>query len=291
MNEFVWRGSVVYDFQFLKFHPTLLLNLSPIFAMSKNSILSPQTSPLPPIGQPFIKLAQVDSTNNYAMGLIHEGMATHGTAVFAWHQLAGRGQRGKTWISEPGQNITLSLILTPPPGLKPFILSAIIALSCREFIESYAKSEVYVKWPNDIYWRDRKAGGILIENLVSGIESKWSVAGMGININQVSFPDETNRPVSLKQITGKSFDPELLSKELCSIIDKRFNSYEPSSILAEYNENLLFKGQKVKLKSGQVTFETIIKGVNESGELVTCDVCERTFREVTWVMENPKQGD
>ncbi len=253
--------------------------------------MSSQTPPLPPIGQPFIKLAQVDSTNNYAMGLIHEGMATHGTAIFAWHQSAGRGQRGKTWISEPGQNITLSLILTPPPGLKPFILSAIIALSCRELIESYAKSEVYVKWPNDIYWRDRKAGGILIENLVSGIESKWSVAGMGININQVSFPDETNRPVSLKQITGKSFDSEVLSKELCSLIDKRFKSYESSSILAEYNENLLFKGKKVNLKSGQVTFETIIKGVNDSGELITYDVCERIFREVRWLMENPKPGD
>lgn len=254
--------------------------------MSKNSILSQQTSPIPPIGQPFIKLAQVDSTNNYAMGLVHEGMATHGTVVFARHQSAGKGQRGKTWISEPGQNITLSLILTPPPGLKPFLLSSMIALSCREFVDAYAKSEVYVKWPNDIYWRDRKAGGILIENLVTGIESKWSVAGIGLNINQVSFPDETNRPVSLKQITGKSFDPEELAIALCSVIDKRFNSYDPSSILAEYNEHLLFKDQKVKLKSGQVTFETIIKGVNESGELITQDVCERTFREVTWLMGN-----
>lgn len=254
--------------------------------MSKNSILSPQTSPLPPIGQPFIKLAQVDSTNNYAMGLIHEGMATHGTAVFARHQSAGKGQRGKTWISEPGQNITLSLILAPPQDLKPFILSAIIALSCRDLIDAHAKSEVYVKWPNDIYWRDRKAGGILIENLISGIHSRWSIAGMGININQVNFPDETNRPVSLKQITGKSFDPEELALDLCALIENRLNNYETRSILAEYNEHLLFKDQKVRLKSGQVTFETIIKGVNELGELITYDVCERTFREVTWLMEN-----
>lgn len=254
--------------------------------MSKNSILSSYTSPLPRIGHPFIKLAQVDSTNNYAMGLIHEGMATHGTAVFALHQFAGRGQRGKSWLSEPGQNITQSVILTPPPGLKPFILSAIIALSCRELIEKYAKSEVSVKWPNDIYWRDRKAGGILIENLVSGMHSKWSVAGMGININQVSFTGETHRPVSLKQITGKSFDPELLAIELCAVIDRRFNNHESSSILSEYNEFLYLKDQQVKLRSGQVTLETIIKGVNESGELITYDVCERTYREVTWLIEN-----
>ncbi|MGZ5246660.1 MAG: biotin--[acetyl-CoA-carboxylase] ligase [Flavitalea sp.] len=248
--------------------------------------MSPQTPPLPAIGQPFIKLAHVDSTNNYAMGLVHEGMATHGTVVFALHQSAGKGQRGKSWVAEPGQNITLSVILAPPSELQPFILSAIIALSCRELVDFYAKSEVYVKWPNDIYWRDRKAGGILIETLVSGKQLKWSVAGMGININQVSFPDETNRPVSLKQITGKFYDPEELAIELCIIINRRFKNYQASEILAEYNQHLLFKDQKVRLKSGQITFETTIKGVNESGELITFDVCERTFREVTWLMEN-----
>ncbi len=282
MNLF--GGLYKFPYQFLKFSPTLLLNLSPIFAMSKNSTLSAQTPSTHPIGQPFIKLAQVDSTNNYAMGLAHEGLASHGLAVFAEHQSAGRGQRGKTWLTEPRQNITLSLILSPKQPYKPFLLSASTALACREFFESYAKSEVYVKWPNDIYWRDRKAGGILIENVLSGKEPKWHIVGMGININQVNFPEGIQKAVSLRQITGTHFDTENLARELCIFIDKRLNNQQENEIIQEYNDHLLFKGTVRKLRQNGKTFEALIKGVNHSGELIIEDTMERTIREVEWVI-------
>ena len=119
------------------------------------------------IGSPFIELPTVDSTNNYAMGLVHAGMAQHGTAVFTHDQTKGRGQRSKNWNSEAKSNIAISVIIEPKE-LSPsqaFMLSKAIAVGTLYFFDSYAQTDVKIKWPNDIYWRDRKAGGILIENV------------------------------------------------------------------------------------------------------------------------------
>ena len=201
--------------------------------------------PLPfagnPIGKPFIELQSLDSTNKYAMALIHgdhlpygHGEAQHGMAIFAHEQTCGRGQRGKNWVSERGSNIALSILLNPYPLSVPeqFKLSVCIAVSAWDLFSKYAGDETRIKWPNDIYWRDRKAGGILIENVVGASESvarekepgiwKWSVVGTGININQTSFPADLPNPVSLKQITGKNYEPLRLAKGLCSIIEEKY---------------------------------------------------------------------
>src|SRR6202012_5219150 len=101
------------------------------------------------------------------MGLATAGMAPHGTLVFAHDQWAGKGQRGRSWNSNPGANIVLSAVLEPVvlPLQQAFGLSVAVALACRDFFSSYAGSDVTtIKWPNDLYWNDRKAGGILIEN-------------------------------------------------------------------------------------------------------------------------------
>ena len=121
-------------------------------------------SSLNPIGLPFIELPAVDSTNNYAMGLVREGMAQHGTAVFAHEQTRGKGQRNKQWLSGNRDNIALSLILNPGRILNTevFILSMAAANAAFQLINRYIPEELSIKWPNDIYWRDRKAAGILI---------------------------------------------------------------------------------------------------------------------------------
>ena len=135
--------------------------------------------PLPfagnPIGKPFIELQSIDSTNKYAMALIRgndvperQGEAQHGTAIFSHEQTAGKGQRGKEWISEKGSNIVLSILLNPYPLAltDQFKLSVCVAVSIHELLSKYAGDETKIKWPNDLYWRDRKAGGVLIENIV-----------------------------------------------------------------------------------------------------------------------------
>lgn len=245
-----------------------------------------------PIIHSFIELESVDSTNNYAMAKAHAGMASQGTVFFAYEQWAGKGQRGKTWASNPGENIIMSLVLEPVflPITQQFPLSACIALACHDFFSRYAiPDDVYIKWPNDLYWRDRKAGGILIENSFKGDQWQFAIVGTGININQVVFPETAKNPVSLKQITGRTFDTPALARELGDCLELRYGQLLTGaalSLLEEYNTVLYRLNQPVRLKKDNAVFETVVKGVTATGELMTQDTLPRQFRvgDVEWVM-------
>jgi len=225
------------------------------------------------------------------MGRVHAGMASHGTVWFAHEQTAGKGQRGKTWKTEPGKNIAMSLILQPEQlnASQQFYLIAAVALACFEFFSGYAGEETKIKWPNDLYWRDRKAGGVLIENVFHGKQWKWAVAGIGININQTGFDGSLQNPVSLKQITGKEFDTIDLAKELYSLLMKNvdeMNTNSAEQILANYNKHLYKLNKAVQLKKDDTIFETVITGVSPQGRLLTVDATDREFDfgEVEWVI-------
>jgi len=246
----------------------------------------------PAIGHNFIELQSVDSTNNYAMARVHAGLALHGTAYFAHEQIAGKGQRGKTWITSSGENIIMSIVLEPRflQPMQQFILSAVTAISCHDFVTKYFPDEWSIKWPNDLYWRDRKAGGVLIESICKGKEWLFAIVGIGININQVEFPGHIKNAISLKQVTGKTMVAADLAKELCNCIEKRYTELkQPGAgqlLLTEYN-NLLFKrNQSVQLKKGDIIFETTIQEVNLQGKLLTFDAIGRSFDlgEVEWVL-------
>jgi BirA family biotin operon repressor/biotin-[acetyl-CoA-carboxylase] ligase len=111
---------------------------------------------------PFVELQSVDSTNNYARKLIHDKLAQHGMAIFSHEQVAGKGQRGKIWFSEKDANILLSILLKPGPLQlsQQFRLSACMAVTVYDFFQKYAGEATAIKWPNDLYWQDRKAGDI-----------------------------------------------------------------------------------------------------------------------------------
>ena len=234
------------------------------------------------IGNPFIELQSVDSTNNYAMAQVHEGMALPGTAYFAHEQFAGKGQRGKAWITQPGENIMMSVVL-PIQTLsvnEQFVLSACIALSCFDLLNIYLPEKIFIKWPNDLYVDDRKTGGILIENIISGDNWKYAIAGIGININQENFDERLPNPTSLKKETGQHFDAVSLAKQLCACIEKRFiqlNKENAAEIINEYNKLLYKKDKTVRLKKENIVFETVIEKVNDRGQLITKDVLERVF--------------
>jgi BirA family biotin operon repressor/biotin-[acetyl-CoA-carboxylase] ligase len=243
---------------------------------------------------PFIELQSVDSTNKYAMGLAHAGMATHGMTIFAYEQTAGRGQRSKEWLSEKGRNLTFSIVAKPYPlnTTQVFGMSIITALAVHEIFQRFAGEETRIKWPNDIYWRDRKAGGILIENIVGSWESgvgseesgvgnwKWSVIGIGLNINQTEFSPDLPNPVSLKQITGKESNPLVIAKEICELLSnyyQRLVNGEYKELLNIYNQRLYKIDQSVKLKQLSRVFTAIIKGVSETGSLITQTTMEERF--------------
>lgn len=209
-----------------------------------------------PIGLPFTELTEVDSTNIYAMNQVKTNLAGHGAAFLAQKQWAGKGQMGKVWEAETGQNILLSVVLDPKKlvfdglTLEPSVVSMLVAVGCFNFFITYAGDETSIKWPNDIYWRDRKAAGILIENSFRGPIWQWSIAGMGVNINQTEFGTGLQKAVSLKQMTGKTFQVPALAKELCSHIEAALQMVVdkgPGTLLELYNNALYKKGEQVQL--------------------------------------------
>jgi BirA family biotin operon repressor/biotin-[acetyl-CoA-carboxylase] ligase len=244
---------------------------------------------LNPVGVPFIELRTVDSTNNYAMAMVHEGMAQHGTAVFAHEQTNGKGQRQKQWLAHKGENLILTVVITAEELAlsQAFTFSMAMALSVYGFFNKYAGAETCIKWPNDLYWRDRKAGGILIENVVQGTQWKYAIVGMGINLNQTAF-GALSKAVSLKQITGITYDTVAMAKELCTSIDHYFKllHQDKSALQQAYHQHLYKKDEVVRLKKGSRVFDARIKGVNAAGQLVAQHAVEETFDigDVEWVI-------
>jgi len=239
----------------------------------------------------FKILTSVDSTNNYAMGMIRNGSAKHGTAWFSYEQTHGKGRRGNTWKTEKGKNIILSIAVTT--GFltlsQQFHLSLAVSLACSDFFKKYAGDKTKIKWPNDIFWNDRKAGGILIENVIKGNNWQWAVIGIGINVNQTEFNlHAVFKPVSLKQITGKDFNVLDLAKELHQAVMTRYDELQNNrfeKMLFEYNQYLFGLNKRIKLKKEDIIFETTVKEVSSQGKLITTDITEREFDfdEVEWV--------
>lgn len=244
------------------------------------------------IGQPFYILDKIDSTNNYAMGQVNTGNVTPGTAWLAMEQTAGKGQRGKQWLSPPGQNIMLTVALQPGtlPLSRQFMLSVAVALGAYDLFHRYAGDETSIKWSNDIYWRDRKAGGILIENVLRGSTWQYAITGIGLNINQASFPEHLPNPVSLRQITGKSRDVVALARELCACLEQRVQALRPATyntMLEEYKSLLFRLGEPALYRMNGEYFQGIVRDVLPDGHLCLEKdgrVLELGFGEVEFVV-------
>jgi len=244
------------------------------------------------IGNPLTILNEVESSNNYATGLALHGLAQHGHAVLARFQSAGKGQRGRSWQGAPGQNIALSVILDMK-GVsisRNFELSMAIALGVYDFFSHFAGEKTRIKWPNDIYWSDRKAVGILIENSIKGQNWQWGVAGMGINMNQSAFTGEmAAKAVSLRQITGKSYDIEEAAKTLCSYLENRYQTFlkDPERLLTAYNQVLYKKDQPVTVLYKGQNIEVTIHMVDAAGRLWIsgAPVPYFQFGEISWVID------
>ncbi len=216
-------------------------------------------------------------------------MAAHGSAYFAHDQTSGKGQRGKSWMAEKGTHIALSVVIAGSDLDRehPFQLTVLTGLAVYDFFSRYAGEETRIKWPNDLYWRDRKAGGILVENLFRGNIWQWAVAGMGINLNQTAFPASLPNPVSLLQITGRLFDGVAMAKELCQCLERRYRellSGNESAMLASYNRVLYKRGERVTLVKEGAIIPCTIDGVNARGNLKVSGAEQDFFRhgEVVW---------
>ena len=244
--------------------------------------MSPAT-PIITLGEPLIELSSIDSTNIYATSQIQQQMAVSGSCYRTDFQTHGKGQLGRVWGSEEGKNLLCSYVLSlvdlqkPNENVKLWTpsdqigLSFAISLGVSDFYQQLAGEETSIKWPNDLYWRDRKAGGILIENTVRGNAWAWAIIGIGININQTEFSSELARPVSLRQITGKEWDIPMLVSTLSKALTIRVNEWIHNGVddlLMEYNQRLFKKGALVNFNGNGNSFTGKVVGVNKKGQLI-----------------------
>ncbi len=207
---------------------------------------------------------------------LRQGLATDGNVYFALEQTEGKGQREKRWFSSPGENLIMSMVVDCSGFAldQQFLFSAAAALACQGIFAAHAGEETRIKWPNDLLWRDRKAGGVLIENSIRGSVWEHAIVGMGININQTAFPEMDRKPVSLKQVTGKTMDPLELAQSLAFGVRKRLDMLhinEGNQLLQEYNAHLYLKGQTGHFLKEGSTFEAVIEEVDASGRLLLID--------------------
>lgn len=152
---------------------------------------------------------RTNSTNSLLKEMLAKGEWPQGERfLYAGYQTAGRGQTGNGWESEENKNLLCSIVLPPRQNL--FELNVVVAVAVQRLLgEGFT-----IKWPNDIYWQDKKIAGILIENAIIGNEVKYSIAGIGLNVNQTEWKSDAPNPVSLKQITGMTCSIDDLMQRL-----------------------------------------------------------------------------
>ena len=184
----------------------------------------------------MIHLNETDSTNRYLQQLCQEAgnnKVEEFTTVCADYQTAGKGQRGNSWEAAKGANLLFSFVCYPTfvPIRQQFVLSQLISLGIKETLDEYC-SDISIKWPNDIYWKEKKICGILIENDLQGNSIGRCISGIGLNINQEVFLSDAPNPISLKQITGKHYQRETILEKVMQRIEQSYQKLKEDSAYA-----------------------------------------------------------
>lgn len=232
---------------------------------------------------------QTHSTNVLLWEMIREKSLPEGFVVQTDFQTAGKGQVGNSWESEAGRNLLFSMVLYPQRVTvdNQFLLSQLVSLGIKEALDEYTDG-ITVKWPNDIYWNDKKLVGILIENSLQGTKIKSSVIGIGLNVNQKVFVSNAPNPVSLLQITGRRQNRKLLLTKTRQNIQKLYTELSVTKIRAEYAEALYRKDGFYAYRANDETFQAKIISVHPDGQLeLETEAGERKgfyFKEVSFVL-------
>jgi len=226
------------------------------------------------VGQNLITIQHVDSTNNFLKDLLSNSKPVpEGTVIMAESQYAGRGQQQNRWHSEPGKNLTFSILLKPNflPVSQQFDLTRTISLGLINAISPFLGEKLRIKWPNDIYYGDKKLGGMLIENILQGSQIKNSVVGIGLNINQDNFPLEVANAVSVKQILHRDYDLKFILSEICKNIEAvylKLKSGQSDYVRKAYLDRLYWLNEDKKFGVKGQVLRGQIHDVTESGLLV-----------------------
>ena len=228
-------------------------------------------------GRNRIRLVGVDSTNNYAAELLRQYDITEGTLITANYQTAGRGQRANSWQSEPDKNVLCTYVLKPKfmSTNRQFTLNKLIALCVLKCIRSFCpNSNLRIKWPNDIYLDACKLSGILVESTVSGSQIVSSLAGIGINVNQMEMHVEGRKVTSMAAVLKH----ELVLEEVLNCLSAQleagyllFRSGNDRQIDAEYDAALFKLNETCIFQSATGTNVFVLRGVSKDGLLMVDD--------------------
>ncbi len=220
----------------------------------------------------LIQLKEVSSTQTFLIEKDKDLALSEFTAVYTTNQTNGRGQGSHKWESEKDKNISFSFLLRPyfiSPA-NQYVITKIVSLAIVEVLQSYGIKDVRIKWPNDIYVKENKICGILVQNKVTGNELSAVYVGVGININQRDFLFAPN-PTSFLLELQREFDTNEVFDSCMQKIIHIYNMYEEgnySDIDKDYLSKLLFMNQYRKYICQEKEIEAKINGVNEYGHLV-----------------------
>jgi len=226
------------------------------------------------IGKVQHHLDETPSTNAFAAELLAKGNVLEGTLVSASVQSKGRGYSGNSWESEKGKNLLFSIILKPTFLLarQQFYLNELVTLGIYDALLPESGSKLRIKWPNDIFYKDEKLAGILIENTLSGHFIQHSVIGIGLNVNQEKFADGIKHVTSLKKITKKDMDLNELLKTICEKIEVRYLQLKKNQLqfLQQDYMRTLYRADDEEYwyrKNGK-KFKARIAGLSPEGKLM-----------------------
>lgn len=245
------------------------------------------------VGQNLIKLSAVDSTNNFLKNLVSNSEPlAEGTVIMAEDQYAGRGQQENIWHAEPGKNLTFSVLLRPTflPLNKQFLLNMVVSIAINKVLSRYVTTGISIKWPNDIYYKDKKLGGILIENTLMGSAIKTAVIGIGLNVNQQLFADELRqKATSIAQILQEDVNLDGLLSEICAELESQYLQLRAGhdTVLKQTYVDKLYKlNQPAAYRQNGEVFEGTIIGVNDLGLLcleIEGQMAEYNFKEIEFL--------
>jgi BirA family biotin operon repressor/biotin-[acetyl-CoA-carboxylase] ligase len=237
------------------------------------------------IGQNRQHFTEIDSTNVFAAELLAKTTPSEGTVISADYQRQGKGQIGRSWYNSPAQNLQLSVILRPhwlAPAAQ-FGLSQAVALAVAATVQHFLPvALVQVKWPNDVYLENKKVAGILIQNTLAGSVMKWSVVGIGLNVNEATFPAELPQATSLCQWTDTPLDREAVLRQLFAALEQHYLLLRrhPGRIQRAYLQQL-YRYQEwhpYRERATNAVFRAQILGVRPDGRLVL-QLADNSLRE------------
>jgi len=250
------------------------------------------------IGSNILIFQNLPSTNSHALDLLKNSKLPEGTILCTNYQSAGKGYSGNKWESEDGKNLLISIILYPS-FIKPedqFLISMIVSLGVCDFLMRFIP-DCSIKWPNDIWVNNDKIAGLLLESSLAGNEIEFTIAGIGLNINQKKFLSNAPNPVSLNQLTGESYDIPCSLEILSGDLDKRYKQLirgNYGEIKRDYVSKLYRLNEWHEFRDKNGKFTGRILTVGDYGRLIiekqNGEISEYSFKEtefIPWRFSNP----